>query len=131
MSKHAVKMDTNKVVIDLGDNRKLNIRNDSVLGSISVDYSRDGKALICLNGIYGSGTMVRIIDILNYSLNDVAELVYDLVMIKKPRKLYLESNGIGIGVLENVIPMLKEKNIILSQTGDLIYNLNDRYYKIQ
>lgn len=126
MSKHTISYNSyNKLAIDLGD-KIIYLRHDSKLDSISIDCTREGTT-ICLSGSINKNINVCVFTVKDYSFKELAELIFDLINIKRPEKLYLERIGLSIGINDYLIPQLIKNKIILSKSGSLVYDLNEEY----
>lgn len=123
MNKHTISINHNGFLIDLGDSR-LNIRHDSNIDSISVDCGRD-KTYICLNGLTNKYSNARVLEVEGYHSKELANLVFDLIDLKKPNKLYLGTIGMDVGIREYLMPKLTKHKIVLSKSGTLIYDLDE------
>lgn len=125
MGKHTINFSYNRLTVDLGD-ITFYLRHDSKLESISVDCKRD-RTTICLSGMHNKAVSVCMFSVNDYSFNELAELILDLVRIKRPEKLYLEKFGMSVGISDYLIPKLKENKIVLSKSGILVYDVSDEY----
>lgn len=102
------------------ENDKVNIRHKTSIDSISVDSGRD-ITYICLNGLTNGYPYARVIEVKGWHFEVLANLIHDLIKLKKPNKLYLSKFGMDLGVRNYLEPKLTKDEIILSESGVLIY----------
>ena len=119
MNKHKVEMSHNGHWINLG-NKNINIKHDTRLSSISVDCGRD-KTYICLSGKLNNDSDARILEVEGYNLEELSNLIMDLISLTEPKRFYLGKAGIGLGVIDYLLPKLEQNKIVLYETGELVY----------
>lgn len=132
MTKHNINMSgMGQIEFDLGsDNRKINFKGSNELVSISVDAGMQ-STYICLNRMHNKDIVVNIFELKGYKMTEIAELVFDLIKIGRPEKLYIDRFGAGLAVKDSLFPLLKYEGYLVSKNGDVIYSLDEMYNRLQ
>jgi len=118
------------VELDLGKGNGVLRIMAGELTSVSVDVGMS-DAKICVVRHSRGENIVNIRTIENLSSADISNMLYDLIKVGKPEKLYLDYQGAGVLIKDTLLPLLKKDNCFLAKNGDLIYSLDEMYNRLQ
>ncbi|MEQ6355111.1 hypothetical protein ABNX05_10830 [Lysinibacillus sp. M3] len=125
------------ITININDKHKLKLSPMVDISSIIIDYrlpmtSRTCTSNICLLGNYRSnnGMYTNILDIDNFSSNELAKLILTMIKLYRPKEIRLDATGVGMTLKDALLGELLQENIILNDDGSLVYKEDNSAVKL-